>query len=83
MPEIDMLEDAEFEGQLTAMGDNQLELIKFVARHQFSTSKVLVDHGRRIKSLEKKNKKAMGVVGASGAIIASAVAALIDYFMRR
>ena len=83
MAEIDMLEDAEFEGQLTAMGDDPVALTKFVARQQYSTGKVLMDHGRRIKSLEKKNKKAMGVVGASGAILATAIAAVVDYFMRR
>ncbi len=83
MPEIDMLEDAEFENQITAMGDDQPALIKFVARQQFSTGKVLIDHGKRIKSLEGKNKKVIGVVGGAGALIATAVAAALDYFLRR
>ena len=52
MPEeIDMLEDAEFENQINEMGDDQPALIKFVARQQFATSKVLVSHGKRIRSL--------------------------------
>ena len=83
MAEIDMLEDAEFENQITAMGDDQPALIKFVARQQFSTSKVLVDHGKRIKSLEKKNKKMFGIVGGAGAILATTVTATLDYFLRR
>ena len=83
MPEIDMLEDAEFENQITAMGDDQPALIKFVARQQFSTSKVLVDHGKRIKSLESKNKKMMGAVGGAGAILATAITATLDHFLKR
>ena len=75
------LDDMEFEAKLDDLGDNEPELIRFIARQQFSTSKVLMDHSRRIKSLEKKNKKAMGVVGASGAILATAAAAFIDYIM--
>ena len=80
---IDMLEDAEFENQISAMGDDQPALIKFVARQQFSTSKVLVSHGRRIKKLENKNKKVMGAVGGLSAFFATAITATLDYFLRR
>ncbi|MCH8265464.1 MAG: hypothetical protein IIC10_08710 [Proteobacteria bacterium] len=40
--EIDMLEDAAFENQISAMGDDQPALIKFVAWQQYRTGKVLV-----------------------------------------
>ena len=83
MPDKDMLEEAEFENQLTALGDDQLGLIKFVARQQFDSTKVQVDHGKRIKSLESKNKKLMGAIGGTGAIIATAVTAIIDYVLKR
>ncbi len=84
MPDdIDMLDDLEFENQINAMGDDQPALIKFVARQQFSTSKVLVSHGRRIKKLEGKNKKLMGAVGGIGALLATATAAVFDYFMKK
>lgn len=81
--EIDMVEDAEFENQINEMGDDQPALIKFVAWQQFRASKVLVSHGKRIKKLEGQNKKAMGFVGATGAVIATAVVASLDYFLRR
>ena len=83
MSDIDMLEDAEFENEINELGDNQLGLIKFVARQQFTTSKVLIDHGKRIKSLEKQNKKVMGGIGVFGAIIATAITATLDYFIKR
>lgn len=83
MPDKDMLDDLEFENQINALGDDQPALIKFVARQQFDSSKILVDHGKRIKSLESKNKKLMGAVGGTGAIIATAVTAAIDYVLKR
>jgi len=83
MPENEMLDDLEFENQINAMGDDQPALIKFVARQQFSTSKVLVNYGNRIKSLEGKNKKVMGFVGGASAVFATAITATLDYFLRR
>ena len=83
MPEIDMLEDAEFENQITEMGDDQPRLLRFVATQQFKTGKVLIDHGKRIKRLEKQNKKVMGAVGGASAILATAITATIDYFLKR
>ena len=78
-----MLDDLEFENQINELGDDQPALIKFVARQQFSTSKVLIDHGRRIKSLEGKNKKMMGAVGGASAFVATVITATIDYFLKR
>ena len=73
MADNNMLGDLEFENQINELGDNQTELIKFVARQQFSTSKTMVSHGKRIKSLESKNKKMFGFVGGAGAILATAI----------
>ena len=81
--EIDMLEEAEFENQLTALGDDQLGLIKFNARQQFQASKVIVSHGKRIKNLEKRDRKTMGFIGGAGAVIATAFIETLNYFMRR
>ena len=83
MPKNQMLDDLEFENQINALGDDQLGLIKFVARQQFDSSKIIYDHGKRIKSLEKQNKKVMGVIGGTSAIIATAITATIDYFLKR
>jgi len=82
-PEINMLDDLEFENQINALGDDQPALMKFVARQQFTTGKVLVSHGRRLKSLEHRSRKTMGFVGVTGAVIATAVTATIDYFVKR
>ena len=78
-----MLGDMDFEQKLNDLGNDEPELIRFIARQQFSTSKVLVDHGKRIKSLENKTKKMMGAVGGAGAIFATAVTATLDYFLKR
>ena len=80
---IDMLEDAEFENQIDAMGDDQLKLIKFVARQQFSVSKIVVSQGKRIRTLEKRDKKFMSIISGISALFATAVTATINYFMNR
>ncbi len=81
--ELDMLEDAEFENQMTEMGEDQPRLLRFIATQQFTTSKVLVDHGRRIKKLEGRNNKIMGIIGGAGAVIATTFIETLNYFMRR
>ncbi len=82
-PDNNMLDDLEFENRITELGDDQAKLIKFVAWQQYSSSKVMADHGKRIKSLENKNKKTMGAVGGISAVIASIIVATVDYFLRR
>ncbi len=83
MPDNEMLEDLEFENQITAMGDNQTELIKFVARQQYSSGKTVASLGKRVKSLENKNKKTMGAVGGVSAVVAGIIVAAVDYFLKR
>ncbi len=48
MAENEMLSDLEFENQMNALGDDQLGLIKFVARQQYDAGKVIAEHGKRI-----------------------------------
>lgn len=81
--EIDMLEEAEFENQINAIGDDSTALTKFVAWQQFRASKVMLSHGKRIRKLEQANRKTFGIVGAVAAILATAVVAAIDYLLKR
>ena len=81
--EIDMLEDAEFENQMAEMGEDPIALTKFVARNQYQSSKVVNSNVKRIRRLEKQNKKVFGIVGGAGAILATAITASIDYLLRR
>ncbi len=81
--EINMLEDAEFENQMNALGDDQPALIKFVARQQFATSKVLITHGRKIKALERRSNRTMGIIGGTGTLIGAVIASIFEYFIKR
>ena len=83
MSDHDMFDDLEFENEITEMGDDQPRLLRFVATQQFKTSKILVDHSKRINSLENKNKKVMGFVGGASAVFATAVTATLNYFLGR
>ena len=79
MPDNEMLEDAEFENQMTAMGEDQLALTKFVARQQYQSGKVVGSNVKRIKRLEKQNKKVFSAVG----IMSAGIVAALDYLLRR
>ena len=81
MPEF--LSDMDFEQKLNEMGDNQTELIRFIARQQYQTSKLCPVHNQRISKLEAKTKKETGVVGGVGAAVGIVIASAIDFFMRR
>lgn len=82
MPD-NFLSDMEFEQRLTDMGDNQLELIRFVARQQYQMSKLCPVHSKKIKDLENRTKKEIGTTGGIGAILGVAIASVIDYLLRR
>ena len=84
MPDSDgMLGDMEFETKLNDLGENQPELIRFIARQQFTTGKVMIAHGKRIKKLESQNKRAMGIIGGIGAVIATAFIQTLNYLLGR
>lgn len=68
------LDDLEFEAQIAEMGDRAL--LEFVARQGH-------DMARRVRKLEGRSKRTMGLLGGAGAIIGAAVVGAIDYVMRR
>ncbi len=69
----EFLNDMEFEDRLTELGDDQLELIKFVARQEYETHKVLKAHDKRISLLENRDLKTFSVTSGIGAIIGSGI----------
>ena len=75
-----MLNDLEFENQLRDLGDDQLSLIKFVARQTFTSSKLLVIHDTRIASLESGDRKVSSIVGGISGTITSVIIGIINYF---
>ncbi len=78
-----MLNDIEFENQLTKLGDNQTELIKFVARQQFESSQLLTTHDTRITTLENGSKKLSGITGGISGTVTAVVIGIISYFTNR
>ena len=78
-----VLSDMDFEKHLNEMGDNQPELIRFIARQQWQMSKLCPVHDKAIKNLQNRNRKEMGAIGSLGAILGAAFAGIIDYFVRR
>ena len=76
----EMLDDMEFENQLTKLGDNQTELIKFVARQQFESSQLLTTHDTRITTLETGSKKLSGITGGVSGTITAVIISIINYF---
>ena len=79
----EMLSDLEFENQLNELGDNQLALIKFVARQQFSSSKTLCLHNIQIKTLENGDRKISSIAGGISGTITGIVIGIISYFTNR
>ena len=79
MSDDEMLKDAEFENEMTAMGEDQLSLIKFNTRQQYQLSKVVGSNVKRIKRLEGQNKKVFSAVG----IISASIVAAVNYLLGR
>lgn len=69
--------------RISELGDNQLELIKFVARQQFTSSRLLAKHDTQIASLETGNRKASGIMGGITGTITGAIIVAINYFTNR
>ena len=78
-----ILSDMDFEQHLQEMGDDQLALLKFVARQQYSMSLLCPLHDKRLKNLENRTKKEIGVTGGISAIVGGAIIAAINYFTSR
>ena len=78
-----MLNDLEFENQLNDMGDDQPELIKFVARQQFTSSKLLAVHDKKISDLENGDRKTSSIAGGISGTISSIIIGVISYFTNK
>ena len=78
-----MLSDMDFEHRLNEMGDNQTELIKFIARQQFQMSKLCPIHEKQIKAIQHRTKKEIGASGGIGAVLGVVIATVIDFLLRR
>ena len=79
----DMLKEMDFEKRLNDFGDNQLELLKFVARQQYQTMKLCPMHDSRINKLERTNKKVLVSVGGAGTFVGGLIIGVIEYFRIR
>ena len=78
-----MLTDLDFEKQLEEFGDDQINLLKFLARQQYQTQKLCPIHSKKIEKLESRHRKELGTTGGIGAMIGVAIASAIDYLWRR
>jgi hypothetical protein len=78
-----MLDSMEFEQHLQEMGDDQLALLKFVARQQYTMSQLCPLHDRRLRKLENRTKKELGTTSGISAFLGVVIGAAIDYLMRR
>ncbi len=78
-----VLNDIEFENQINKLGDNQIALIKFVARQQFACSKLLALHDTKIASLEIGDRKASSIIGGISGTITAIIVGVIGYLTKR
>lgn len=76
----DINSDLEFEQHIAELSDRGL--IEFVARQQRDMSKVCPAHDRRLKKVESRTKKELGVSGGLGALITAVILGVIEYFRR-
>lgn len=77
----DMLNEMDFEEAIRKMDDR--ELSEFTARQVYDTRLVTTSNSKRIKSLEGKERKLIGIGGAIIVFIATALSATINYFLNR
>ncbi len=76
-----MMSDIAFENQINELGDNQIALIKFVARQQFASSKLLAIHDTKITSLENGDRKLSSIAGGISGTITAILVGIINYFI--
>ena len=79
----DMLNDMDLENQMSELGDNLPELVKFNVRQTFALSKSVVSHEKRIKDLEGRNNRFFGAVGGASGILGAAFVKAIDFLITR
>ena len=78
-----ILDEIEFENQINALGDNQIDLIKFVARQQFTSSKLLVLHDEKITLLENGDRKLSSIAGGISGTITAILIGVVNYFISK
>ena len=79
MPD-NFLDRMELDKRIEGMENRQL--MEFTAKEVYSISVQVTDHQKRIKKLENRNRKEMGLVGTIGGILGVAFASILDYFLR-
>jgi len=75
------LNDMEFEQYIKELSDR--DLLEFTSRQTYDIFILSGDNKKRIGKLEAQSNKRSGIIGGGGAMIGAAVAAVIDYFVRR
>lgn len=78
-----MLSEMEFEQRLNEMGDDQISLLKFLARQQYQMSQLCPIHSRQIKAIQNRDKKFFGAIGGISGVIGATIAGVVNYLMRR
>ncbi len=78
-----IMDEIEFENRINELGDSQLALIKFVARQQFASSKLLALHESKITSLENGDRKLSSIAGGITGTITAIIIAIINYFVSK
>ncbi len=70
-----MLDDLEFERQIGEMEDRQL--MEFIARQAFASTKRFANHDIRIRRLENQRGPGARMIAAVGAAVGGAIAGLV------
>lgn len=79
----ELIGDLEFENELTRLGEDQPELIKFLARQQYKTNTMVVKQEDRICALEKRSNRMFITVGSIGTFIGGLIVGIADFMIRR
>ena len=77
----DSLDDIEFENQIQHLHGDDLGM--FNARQGYKVLKLTEGHEKRIASLESHDRKVFGFIGGGAGLIGAAIAAAVDYFVRK
>jgi len=76
-----ILNDLEFEKEITNMTDRQL--LEFTARQTYDVCILAGKNEKRIAKLENRNLKLNGIIGSIGALIGASIMSGIDFILRR
>lgn len=74
----DMINQLEFEKQISTMSDRAL--MEFTARQTYSTCEIQRTHEKRLSALESVNKKQLSIGTGVGAVITGVVYVLLELF---